>query len=205
MAQRVILFKTLPSADYLDKKIREGVLRAAMTFQPGSCFAAAGVYPETTAYLSTASADSTVLSACPDPSDFLACQEYWVLDFLHRQSFGIPQEFNAFVFLELRAGFRTEWEQHAVQVSRDLREELSPDLKPEYFAAAHLNGCGSYNAVFEFLTSDHERLQRCILRLTDKEYVLDTMVGHLAAGDAKGFGDPSRKAPARAKGKAARR
>lgn len=205
MGQKVILFKTLPSADYLDQKIREGVLRAAMTFQPGSCFAGAGIYHETAAYVSTMSADSTALSACPDPSDALACYEWEVLDFIQRHSGGLAREFNAFVFLEIRAGFRGEWEQHAVQVFRDLREELSADVQPEYFAAAHLNGCGSYNAMFEFLTSDHERLQRCILRLTDKEYVLDAMVGHLAADDAKGFGEPELKAAAKVKGKARKR
>jgi hypothetical protein len=203
VGQRLILFKTLPSADYLDQKIREGVLRAGMTFLPGSCYAGAGIYRETSAYVSTMSADGSVGSACPDPMDTLGCLEWEVLDFLHKTSFGFPQPFNAFVFLEVRAGFRGEWESHVVQVFRDLREDLSPDVVGEYFAAAHLNGCGSYNAVFELLTSDHERLQRTILRLADKEYVLDAMVGHLAAGDAKGFGEPMRKA--KPKGKAARR
>jgi hypothetical protein len=197
----LILFKTLPSSEYLDQLIRDGVLRAAMTFLPGTCYAGAGIYAETKAY-STKSMSTTSgpFGACPDPNDPIACAEWEILDFIHRHSGGFPQPFNAFVFLELRAGFRAEWERHAVQVFRDLREELPADVKTEYFAAGHLNGCGSYNAVFEFLTSDHERLQRCILRLTDKEYVLDTMVGHLAAEDAKGFGPA-----AKAKGKAAKR
>jgi hypothetical protein len=206
VGQRLILFKTLPSKTYLDEKISDGTLRAAMTFLPGTCYAGAGIYPETAAYSSPMSyTGSGTGSGCPDPEDTVACKEWEVLDFLQKHSFGFPQAFNAFVFVELRAGFRTEWERHAVQVSRDLREELAADAQPEYLAAGHLNGCGSYNAVFEFLTSDHARLQRCILRLTDKEYVLDTMVGHLAADDAKGFGEPGRKASSRAKGKAARR
>lgn len=204
MGQRVILFKTLPSSDYLDRMISDGVLRAAMTFLPGSCYAGAGIYPETRAYMSTMSSDGT-LSACPDPTDTLGCLEWEVLDFLNRNSGGRAQEFNAYVFLEIQPGFRAEWERHAVQVFRDLREDLPPDVKPEYFAAAHLNGCGSYNAMFEFLTSDHERLQRCILRLTDKEYVVDTMVGHLAADDAKGFGERKLKATAKTKGRVAKR
>ena len=88
---------------------------------------------------------------------------------------------------------RAEWERHALGVYRDLREDRAPELEQEYFAAAHLNGCGSYNALFEFLTPDHARLQRAIVQLTDKEYVLDVMVGHLAADDAKGFGGPKSK------------
>lgn len=205
MGQRVILFKTLPSESYLDEKIRAGVLRAGMTFLPGSCYAGAGIYPDSAAYSSPMSLTSGTTSACPDPNDTVGCLEWEVLDFLHRNSGGRAQEFNAYVFLEIRAGFRAEWERHVVQVYRELREDLSPGATPEYLAAAHLNGCGSYNAMFEFLTSDHERLQRTIVRLTDKEYVLDTMVGHLAADDAKGFGEQKLKATAKTKGRAAKR
>lgn len=196
MAQRLILFKTLPSDGYLDQLIRDGVLRAGMTFLPGSCYAGAGIYPETSAYVSTMSTSGTAGSACPDPSDIVACEEWQVFDFLHKASFGFPQPYNAFVFLEVRAGFRGRWEKHVEETYRSLEVEAQQDAGSEYFAAAHLIGCGSYNALFEFLTPDHDRLQRAILQLTDEEYVLDVMVGHLAADDAKGFGDPGARAAA---------
>lgn len=194
MGQSVILFKTLPSADYLDRMINDGVLRAAMTFQPGGCYAGAGIYPQTTAYVATTS-DRSALSACPDPDDTLACYEYQVEQMIHKLSFGMPQAFNAFVWVTVRAGFLGEWGEHAGEVLRGLQEEAGADADGEYFAAGFLTGCGGHNAVFEFLTSDHQRLQRCIRLLTDKEYVEEAVVGHLAADDAKGFGDPER-APA---------
>ncbi|HUR15198.1 MAG TPA: hypothetical protein VM097_11975 [Mycobacteriales bacterium] len=195
MGQRVILFKTLPSGDYLDQMIRDGVLRAAMTFLPGGCYAGAGIYPETIAYRSSTSqsTDAVAASACPY-EDPVQCKEWEILEILRKVSFGVPQAFNAFVFVEIRAGFRAEWERHVVEALQELEVDVNADADQEYFAAAHLVGCGSYNAMFELLTSDHERLQRCILRLTDLEYVEDVMVGHLAADDAKGFGDPEAEA-----------
>lgn len=194
MGQSVILFKTLPSSDYLDRMIGDGVLRAAMTFLPGSCFAGAGIYPESEAYMSTM---SSTTSACPDPNDTLGCYEYQVEQTISKFSFGIPQPYNAFVWLTIKAGFRAEWAGHAEEVAARLEEELGDDAGGQYFAAGFLTGCGSYNAMFELLTSDHQRLQRGIRLLTDKEYVEDVMVGHLAADDAKGFGDPGPRAAAR--------
>jgi hypothetical protein len=161
-----------------------------MTFLPGSCYAGAGVYPETRAYMSTMSTTST---ACPDPADTLGCYEYQVEQTIKKLSFGIPLAFNAFVWLTIRPGMRAEWGSHADEVLGRLEEEASED----YAAAAFLTGCGGYNAVFEVLSSDHQRLQRTIRLLTDLEYVEDVMVGHLAADDAKGFGDPEARAAAR--------
>lgn len=192
MGQRIILYKKLPSSEYLDDLVESGVLRAAMTFLPGSCYAGAGIFPETTMYTRSTSTDggSGTTSGCPYPEDPIACQLWEVEVILHKYSFGVPQLFNAFVFLRVRAGFGEQWASHAIQVHRNAEESLEAGVEPEYFAAGHLIGCGDYNAMFELLTSDHQGLQRRIRHLTDLEYVEEVMVGHLAADDARGFGDP---------------
>jgi hypothetical protein len=178
----MILFKTLPSSEYIADLVERGVLRAGMTFLPGSCYAGAGLYPETTMYATSGTADGSAASACPDPDDTVGCLEWEILQILHKFSYGIPQAFNAFVFAEVRAGDREKWAADAEGVLGDLL------VDGDYFASGHLIGCGSYNVAFELLTEDHQRLQRVILALTDREYVEDVMVGHLAAEDALGFG-----------------
>lgn len=199
MGQKIILIKELPSKDYLPDLVRTGVLRAAMTFQPGSCYAGAGIYPETVMYaMSTsgeADADAVATDACPYPGDVVRCAQWEIEQGLARYSLSAPQEFNAFVFAQVRSGYRAEWGTHAEEVARELEQEAKRLiekgvlLRPEYVAVAHLIGCGPYNVGFEILTSDHNRLQAAIRRLTDKEYVEDVMVGHLAAEDALGFGE----------------
>jgi len=183
VGQRIILFKELPSGDYIPDLVARGVLRAGMTFLPGSCYAGAGIYPETTMYATSGSTgDAEAADACPYPTDPVRCLQWEIEQALHKLSFGIPQAYNAFVFAEVRSGSREQWMHDAEGVAGELSEG------DDYFAAGHLIGCGSYNVVFEFLTIDHQRLQRLIRILTDMEMVQDFMVGHLAAQDALGFG-----------------
>jgi hypothetical protein len=183
VGQRIILFKELPSSEYIPDLVARGILRAGMTFLTGSCYAGGGIYPETTAYLTSGStSDAAAAGACPYPNDPVACAIWEAEQSIHKLSFGIPQAFNAFVFAQVRSGSRDQWMRDAEGVVGELAGS------DDYFAAAHLIGCGPYNTVFEFLSSDHQRLQRLIRVLTDREEVEDVMVGHLAAEDALGFG-----------------
>lgn len=192
MGQRIILYSKLPSSDYLDDLVATGVLRAAMTFLPGSRCAGAGIFPETTTFALSTSLDggTTATSGCPYPEDPVACRMWEIQEIWRKTSFGVPQAFNAFVFLRLRQGYGDTWAEHVMTVARSAEAELGAE-HPDYFAAGHLVGCGDYNAVFELLTSDHQRLLRTIRRLTDLEYVEDTMVGFVAADGARGFGEPA--------------
>jgi hypothetical protein len=183
VGQRIILIKELPSREYIADLVERGVLRAGMTFLPGSCYAGAGIYPETTMYAMSGSADASASDACPDPGDTVGCLQWEIFELLHKLSYGFPQSYNAFVFAQVRAGSRDQWAKDVEGVLGDLVGD------GDYFANGHLMGCGPYNVVFELLTEDHQRLQRVILALTDKEYVEDVMVGHLAAADALGFGE----------------
>jgi hypothetical protein len=184
VGQRIILFKELPSSEYIADLVQRGVLRAGMTFLPGSCYAGAGIYPETASYATSGTAgDAAAADACPYPNDPVRCAQWEIFELLHKLSYGFPQPFNAFVFAQVRAGARSQWAAEAEGVLGDLLGD------GDYFASGHLIGCGPYNVVFEVLTEDHQRLQRVIHTLTDKDYVEDVMVGHLAAADALGFGE----------------
>jgi hypothetical protein len=203
VGQRIILFKELPSIEYVSEQVERGVLRAGMTFLPGSCYAGAGIYHETTAYVTSGTtSDAVAADACPYPNDPVRCAQWEILETLHKFSVTMPQEFNAFVFAQVRAGSQQEWGDHAVQVLRELEGEGAGLVdegslrQPEYFAVGHLVGCGPYNVCVEVVTSDHNRLQRTVLRLFDKDYVEDVMVGHVAADAAIGWGtDEAADAP----------
>jgi len=196
VGQRIILFKELPSSDYLADMVERGVLRAGMTFLPGSCYAGAGIYPETTMYATSGSLpDAAAADACPYENDPVRCLQWEIEQTRDKYSLNVPQEFNAFVFAQVRSGSREEWGNRASDLTREMvaeSEELVAAGKlprEEYVSIAHLIGCGPYNVGFEVLTADHARLQRYIRRLTDMEFVEDVMVGHLAAADAIGFGE----------------
>jgi hypothetical protein len=122
---------------------------------------------------------------CPTPDDPVNCNLWEILEILKKLSSAQPQDFNAFLFLKVRAGARAAW----ANVVREIG--AAADADSAFVAAGHLQGCGPYNAVVEILADDHDQLLDLQLRITDVEGVEEYALGRVSAEDTRGWGDDS--------------
>ena len=193
MPQTLVLFKKLPYEEYLkDLQARE-VYRAAMNFLPGGCYAGAALYDASAQYSTRSySTKSTTADTCPYPNDAAQCLVWEAMATVRKVSFGRPQPFNAFVFLEVQGGEGDAFTELVLDVGGPddgTTDAVVTDQGQEYIAAANLFGCGAYNTVFEVLAESHDRLLEVLRRLTDTRIVKQHSVGRLAPHDAFGFGE----------------